>query len=49
MWRLKGLRRCIEIGICPVYRKLEKLWHILKGEGMKEWSEWILEELSMQK
>jgi hypothetical protein len=42
IWRLKGIRKNVEIGICPICRKEEELSHILRCDGMKMWREEIL-------
>jgi hypothetical protein len=42
IWRLKGIRKNEEIGICPICRTKEELSHILRCDGMKTWREEIL-------
>jgi hypothetical protein len=42
-WRLKGIRKNAEIGICPICRK-EELSHILRCDGTKMWREEILDK-----
>jgi hypothetical protein len=38
IWRLKDIRKNVEIGICPICRKEEELSHILRCDGMEMWS-----------
>jgi hypothetical protein len=42
IWRLKGIRKNIEIGICPICRKEEELSHILRCDRTKMRREEIL-------
>jgi hypothetical protein len=42
--RLKGIRKNVEIGICPIHRKEEELSHILRCDGTKMWREDILDK-----
>jgi hypothetical protein len=35
IWRLKEIRKIVEIGICPISRKEEELSHILRCDGTK--------------
>jgi hypothetical protein len=44
IWRLKGIRKNVEIGICPICSKEEELSHILRCDGTKMWREEILDE-----
>jgi hypothetical protein len=44
IWRLKGIRKNVEIGICPICRKEKELSHILRCDGTKTWREEILDE-----
>jgi hypothetical protein len=44
IWRLKGIRKNVEIGICLICRKKEELSHILRCEGKKMWREKILDK-----
>jgi hypothetical protein len=44
IWRLKGIRKNVEIGIGPICRKEEELNHILRCDGMKTWREEILDK-----
>jgi hypothetical protein len=44
IWRLKGIRNNVEIGICPIRRKEEELSHMLICDGTKMWREEILDE-----
>jgi hypothetical protein len=44
IWRLKGIRKNVEIGICPICRKEEELSHILRCDGTKMWKEEILDK-----
>jgi hypothetical protein len=44
-WRLRGLRRGLEIGICLVYMEEEELWLVLECEGTNEWREMVLKEI----
>jgi hypothetical protein len=43
IWRLKGIRKDVEIGICPICKK-EGLSHILRCDGTKMWREEILDK-----
>jgi hypothetical protein len=45
IWRLKGIRKNVEIVICPICRKEEELSHILRCDGMKMWTEEILDKI----
>jgi hypothetical protein len=42
IWRLKGIRKNVKIGICPIRRKEAELSHILRCDGTKMWWEEIL-------
>jgi hypothetical protein len=44
IWRLKCIRKNVEIGICPICRKEEELCHILRCDRMKMWREEILDK-----
>jgi hypothetical protein len=44
IWRLKGIRKNVEIGICPICREEEELSHILRCDGTKMWREEILDK-----
>jgi hypothetical protein len=44
IWRLNGIRKNVEIGICPICRKEEELSHILRCDGTKMWREEILDK-----
>jgi hypothetical protein len=44
IWRLKGIRKNVEIGISPICRKEEELSHILRCDGTKMWREEILDK-----
>jgi hypothetical protein len=44
IWRLKGIRKNVEIGIRPTFRKEEELSHILRCEGTKMWRKEILDK-----
>jgi hypothetical protein len=46
IWRLKGIRKNVEIGICPICRNEEELSHILRCDGTKMWREEILNKRS---
>jgi hypothetical protein len=37
LWRLNGIRRGMEIGICLICGEVEELWHILDCEGVTGW------------
>jgi hypothetical protein len=43
IWRLKGIRKNVEIGICPICKKEEELSHVLRCDGTKMWREEILD------
>jgi hypothetical protein len=43
IWRLKGMRRNIYNGVCPVCRKEEGGSHILQREGTSVWRDRWLE------
>jgi hypothetical protein len=43
IWRLKGIRKNVEIGFFPICRK-EELSYILRCDGMKMWREEILDK-----
>jgi hypothetical protein len=43
IWRLKGVGKIVEIGICPICRKEEELSRILRCDGTKMWREEILD------
>jgi hypothetical protein len=45
IWRLKEIRKIVEIGICPICRKEEELSHILRCDGTKTWREEILDKI----
>jgi hypothetical protein len=45
IWRLKGIRKNVEIGICPICRKEEELSLILRCAGTKNWREEILDKI----
>jgi hypothetical protein len=44
IWRLKGIRKNVEIGICTICRKEEELSHVLRCDGAKMWREEILDK-----
>jgi hypothetical protein len=44
IWRLKGIRKNVEIGICPICRKEEESSHIFRCDGTKMWREEILDK-----
>jgi hypothetical protein len=44
IWRLKAIRKNVEIGICPIYRKEEELSQILRYDGTKMWREEIMDK-----
>jgi hypothetical protein len=46
IWRLKGIRKNVEIGICPICRKEKESSHILRCDGMKMGREEILDKRS---
>jgi hypothetical protein len=45
IWRLKGIRKNVEIGICRICRKEEELGHILRCDGTEMWREEILDKI----
>jgi hypothetical protein len=44
IWRLKGIRKIVETGICRLCREEEELSLILRCEGTKTWGEEILDK-----